>query len=281
MPVTLYSGEQRNDIRLHLVDSESGRRVRYQRVDEETGEEVPWEQIVRGYEYDGKGYVLLSKEEMEQAGAELTKQIEIEDFVDGAEIGSEYFDKPYLLEPGKGGSKPYVLLRETLRQSGKVGIARVVIRSKEHLAALMVKGDLLMLELLRFPQELRDTDFLEIPQAESVKMQKREIDLALQLVESMTSDWKPERYEDQHRARLMRYVEEKIERGELSAGKPSEPEKETEEEGTVVDLMDYLKQSIEQSGKKAPAKSAKKTARKASKRAKKTPQKTSTTRKSA
>ncbi|MGF1451174.1 MAG: Ku protein [Opitutales bacterium] len=247
VPITLYSAEQRNDIHFHLIDSRNQARVRYQRVNEDTGEEVPWDQIVKGYAYDDQGYVLLSDEEMREVGAEMTKQIEIEDFVDQAQIDPVYFDKPYYLEPGKSGKKPFALLRETLRQAGKLGIARVVIRAREHLAAVMVRGDLLVLELLRFPQELRDPGFVDVPEADDVKMNQREIDLAMQLVESMSVDWEPARYHDQYRDTLMNYIEDKVRRGELSPGKAGQQNKDDASASTVVDLMDYLKRSVEQS----------------------------------
>lgn len=250
VPVTLYSAEQRNDIQLHLIDARDTKRVRYQRVNEETGEEVPWDQIAKAYDYDDKGYVVLSKEEIEQVAPKSLKEIEIEDFVDEKEIDPIYFDKPYYLEPTKAGRKPYALLRETLRTSGKIGIARVVIRTREHLAALMVRGDYMVLELIRFPQELRDPDFLDVPESRSVKMSQREIDMAVQLVESMTTDWEPAKFQDEYRTQLLAYIEDKVKRGELSASKPPEDKeaaeaKEEDEEGTVVDLMDYLKKSVE------------------------------------
>lgn len=264
IPITLYSAEQRNDIHFHLLDSRDSQRVRYQRVNEETGEEVPWDQIVKGYEYDDQGYVLLSDDEMKEVRAEMTRQIEIEDFVDQEEIDPVYFDKPYYLEPGRGGNKAYGLLRTTMQKSQKIGIARVVIRAREHLAALMVRGDYLVLELLRFPQELRDPKFLEVPD-ESIKLNKREQELAMQLVENMSSRWEPEKYHDEYRESLMEYIEEKVKRGEMSTGSDQAGSASGDEDdrGTVVDLMDYLKRSVEQADKPAAKKTS---AKKASKK---------------
>lgn len=269
LPVTLYSAEQRQDIQLHLIDSRDSARVRYQRVNEDTGEEVPWDQIVKGYEFDGGQYVLLEKEEMENLAAKLTKEIAIEDFVSQEDILPEYFDKPYYLEPQKGATKSYALLRETLRASGKVGVTRVVIRSKEHLAILMVRGDYLMLELLRFPQEIRSPEFLEVPGSASgdVNMSRREVDLALQLVDNMTSEWNPAAYRDEYRETLRQYVDEKIKSGHLTVAKPPpDPEEEEEAADNVVDLMDYLKESIAQTSGKKPAGRAKKTASRSKKK---------------
>ncbi|MFW6353220.1 MAG: Ku protein [Verrucomicrobiota bacterium] len=307
IPVSLYAAEKRQDVKFHLLDSRDSHRVRYERINEETGEEVPWDRIVKGYEYDDGQYVLLSKEEMVQAAGETAKVIEIEDFVAVEEIDPVYFDKPYYLEPGRGGHKSYALLRETLREAGKVAIAQVAIRSREHLACLMVRDDCLVLELIRFPQELRERDFLDLPGRNSgaVKISKREVDLALQLIESMTTEWDPHRYRDDYRENLMKFIESKIERGEMSAGTSVEDSDEEESDGgDVVDLMEYLQQSLESAGekkgKKAPAKkqqpakkkkaaahksarkgTAKKTARKTAKKTAKKSSKTAAKKKSA
>jgi DNA end-binding protein Ku len=249
IPVSLYAAEHRQTLQFHLLDSRDQRRVRYERVNEETGEEVPWDQIVKGFEYEDGLYVLLSAEEMETAAGKVAKVIEIEDFVAVEEIDPVFFDKPYYLEPGKGGRKSYALLRETLRQAGKVAVAQVAIRTREHLACLMVRGECLVLELIRFPQELRGHDFLDLPSTKDVKISKREVDLALQLIENMTSAWSPDRYHDEYRQNLMKFIEEKVARGELSAGAPPVESEEGEEAGEVVDLMEYLRKSLDKRGK--------------------------------
>lgn len=267
IPVTLYSAENRQDVSFHLIDSRDTRRVRYQRVNEDTGEEVPWDCIVKGYEYSDGQYVLLSGEEMQKAAGQVAKTIEIEDFVDQEEIDPMYFDKPYYLEPGKGGRKSYALLRETLRRSEKLAVAQVAIRSREHLACLMVRNDCLVLELMRFPAELRLPDFLDLPSSESgeIQVSKREVDLALQLVESMSATWEPSKYKDAYRDNLMKFIQDKVSRGELQAGVAREESDKDDAPGDVVDLMDYLEKSLKQSGspskktaskKKAASKSA-------------------------
>ena len=148
----LNSAERRaGDLSFRLIDSRNSARVRYERVNEETGEEVPWDKIVKGYEYDDGNYVLLSEEELENASPEMTRTIEIEQFVDLADIDIRYFDRPYVLVPGKKGEKGYVLLREAIEDAGKAGIAKVVIRARQYLAALIAQGDALVLELLRLP----------------------------------------------------------------------------------------------------------------------------------
>ncbi|MDP0498777.1 MAG: Ku protein [Verrucomicrobiota bacterium JB022] len=288
VPVTLYSGEKRADIHLHLIDSRNQARVRYERVNSESGEEVPWNAIVKGYEFDSGQYVLLSAEELEKVDAELTRTIEIEDFVDAQEIDLVYFDKPYYLEPGKRGEKTYALLRETLRLTQKAGICRVVIRSREYLAAVMVRGEAIVLMLLRFAQELRDPVEFKLPDVkkDKIKISQREVDLAVKLVEEMTAEWDPERYHDEHRDQLMKYIDEKVKRGELTASQLEDAEEDDEDEGeeNVVDLMDYLRRSVEKvqdepAKKKATKKATKKTARKQT--AKKAARKTSKTKRSA
>lgn len=285
IPVTVFSGEQRNDLHFQLLDSRNNGRIRYQRVNEETGEEVPWDLIVKGYEYDGQGYVLLNEADFERANVEVTKRVEIEDFVDLADIGTVYFEKPYYLEPGKGGEKSYALLRETLRATNKVGIAKVVIRSRQHLCAVMAEGDVLLLEILRFPLELRDAGAINAPDAKDIKMSQREIDMAAQLVDAMTAEWDPSRYHDDYRETLMDYIRKKVDAGDLTAGAIPEtaPEEPTEPAERVVDLMDYLRKSLDQAKgrkadndgkKKAPARKASRKGAPARKAARKSSRKT-------
>lgn len=261
IPVTLFPGERRPDISLHMLDSRNHARVRYERVNAETGEEVPWDAIVRGYEYDGGQYVVLSDEEMEQVKVEVTKTVEIEDFVDEKEIDPVYFDKPYFLVPDKkhrAAMKGYALLRETLRDTGKVGIAQVVIRSREYLCALMVRNQMLVLNLLRFANELRDPSEYELPgdDLNELKISKKETEMAKQLVEAMSGDWNPEQYQDSYRAALMAWIDKKIEEGQYEAVTDLEPdEPAASKDGKVVDLMDYLKKSVEEAkgGRKSGA----------------------------
>lgn len=262
IPVNLYSAESRPDISLHMLDSRNHSRVRYVRVSEETGEEVPWDSIVRGYEYDEGKYVLLSDEEMQDIKAEVTKTVEIEDFVDVEEIDPVFFDKPYFLVPDtkqRTARKGYALLRETLRKTGKVGIAQVVIRTREYLCAVMVRNDMLVLNLLRFAQELRDPSEYDLPgdDLDELKISPKEIDLAVKLVEAMSSEWNPKGYQDQYRTALMEWIQKKIEEGEFGVSSEREEADEPKrKERTVVDLMDYLKQSVEDAteGRKSSAK---------------------------
>ncbi len=268
IPVALYSGESRPDISLHMLDSRDRHRVRYERVNEETGEEVPWDSIVRGYEYEDGKYVLISDDEMEKVKTEVTKTVEIEAFVEAAEIDPVYFDKPYFLVPDKkqrSAFKSYALLREALRESGKVGVARVVIRSREYLCVVMAREDMLVLNVLRFAQELRDASEHEVPgnDLEELKINRKEVDMAAQLIEAMSAPWEPEQYEDSYRAALREWIEQKIEQGEDAEPQTTSQDEGEKAPGKVVDLMEYLKKSVEDAkGGKKPSVPKKKTASK-------------------
>jgi len=250
IPITLFPAERQFDLHFQMIDSRNHARVRYKRVNEVTGEEVPWNEIVKGYEFEDDNYILLSDEDFKQADREASKLIEIEDFVEIDAIDYAYYDKPYYLVPGKGGEKGYVLLREALRRKGKVGIARVVIRTKEYLAALIPEGDALVLDLLRYHQQLRDLDEYAIPhgELEDFKVTRKELDLAETLVESMAADWEPEKYHDEYRDALMAWIEKKASEGRTEA-LPEEKEAEAAAEGgKVIDMMSLLKKSLEEKG---------------------------------
>ena len=271
VPVVLFSGEQRTDISFHLIDSRNSARVRYERVNEETGQEVPWDKIVKGYEYSDNNYVLLSDDELEHVAVEMTRTIEIEQFVDLTDIDVRFFEKPYFLVPGTKGEKGYVLLREALAKTGKAGIARVVIRARQHLAALLPHGDALVLELLRFSQDLRDLGEHEIPgqDLKQYKVSKQEIELAMKLVEGMTGAWDPGEFEDEYRAALMKLVQKKIDSGETEPIEIGEPEPQASPQ--TINFMDVLKQSVADASKQG--RSTKRAA------AKKTPARRRTTKK--
>lgn len=250
VPVVLYSAEQRADVGFKLIDSRNEARVRYERVNEETGEEVPWDKIVKGYEYDGGSYVLLDDEELERVSVELTRTIEIEQFVELEQINPTYFDKPYYLVPGKGGEKGYVLLREAMAESGKVGIAQVVIRTRQHLAAMRPQGNALVLTLMRYHKELRDLADYDIPgdDLREYKVSKKEIEMARQLIEGLTSTWKPDSFHNEYHDAVMKLIEKKIASGQTKViESDDEPE---EEQATTINFMDVLKKSLEQGGKR-------------------------------
>ncbi|MFW6126918.1 MAG: Ku protein [Thermodesulfobacteriota bacterium] len=254
VPVNLYSAESRAaEINFNLLDSQNLARVRYKRVNEVTGDEVPMDRIVKGYELDNGEHVVLTREELENFDVEATQTIEIQDFVDVSSIHYTYFDKPYYLVPGKKAEKGYVLLRETLHRTGKVGISKVVIRSREYLAALMPQDNGLILNLLRYAHELRDFQEYGLPGRDlaEYKVTDRELDMAINLVNTMTAKWEPEKYHDEYQERLLAYIKRKAEEGEQvqpPEGKVERPR------GEVVDFMQLLKKSVEEKekGKEPP-----------------------------
>jgi DNA end-binding protein Ku len=255
VPVVLYSAEKRTeDVSFRMIDSRNSARIRYERVNEETGEEVPWDKIIKGYEYEDGQYVLMTDEEIANASPELTRTIEIEQFVDLKDIDVRFFDKPYVLVPDKKGEKGYVLLREAIQASGKAGIARVVIRARQYLAALMAQGDALVLELLRYNQELADLKDFELP-AHNLKdngVTKKEIELAAKLINGMTVKWNAGKYHDEYRDALMKMVDRKIKSGQTEAISV-EPGEEAPTPSTI-NFMDVLKKSVARtSGSKTPA----------------------------
>jgi DNA end-binding protein Ku len=250
VPVELYPAERRTDVSFHMVDSRNSARVRYQRVNEETGEEVPWDKIVKGYEYDENNYVLLSDDELEHASAKMTRAIEIEQFVELSQIDIRYFDRPYLITPTEKGAKGYVLLREAAAKQQMAGIATIVIRARQHLAALIVQGEALILELLRFHQELRDLGDYDIPSSDlrKYKVTQKEVDLAAQLVQGMSSPWKPAAYKDEYRGELMKLIEQKIKRGKTAVIESGDDEGPAEEPRTI-NFMDVLRESVAKTAK--------------------------------
>jgi DNA end-binding protein Ku len=253
VPVTLVSGEERTDISFHLVDSRNSARIRYERVNEETGEEVPWDKIVKGYQLKNDNYVLLSEDEFERASVEMTRTIEIEQFIDVADLDIRYFDRPYLLIPDKQGEKGYVLLREAIQKTGKAGIAKIVIRARQHLAALVALDNALVLELLRFDQEVRNLDDFKFPgsQLKKYHITSQEIALASQLIEGMSSPWKPKDYHDEYRSALMKLINKKVKQGKTEAIE-YEDDDEKDEEPKTINFMEMLKQSVQKSGKPRP-----------------------------
>lgn len=260
IPVDLHSAERRTDIQFHMIDSRNQARVRYERVNEETGEEVPWGEIVKGYEYDDGRYVLLDDDDLKEAAPEVTKSVDLSGFVDAAAIDPIFFDKPYYLVPGKRGDKPYTLLRESLKRSGKAGVATVVIRTRQYLALVMPRGNALMLNLLRYAQELRTEEDFKLPE-ESLshyKLTRKEIDMAEHLIESMSEDWIPDQYKDEYRGALLAYIEKKMKKGGAKP-KPARDEEPERASAEVIDLMELLKRSVD---KKTGTPSSKKTAKK-------------------
>jgi DNA end-binding protein Ku len=219
--------------------------VNYKRVAEKDGKEVPWDDIVKGYEYEKRKYVVLKDEDFQRVDLEATQTVDIQDFVDQQEIDPIFFYKPYYLEPQKGGDKAYVLLRETLAKTGKVGIAKVVIKTRQYLAGVKAKDSVLVLELMHFAEELADADKLHIPK--KLEVGKRELDMAKALVDSMSSKWDPKKYRDDYREALMEVIEEKVEAGgkEIEEKPRPKPRPSTK----VIDLVSVLQESLNKTKK--------------------------------
>ncbi|HBP89629.1 MAG: Ku protein [Nitrospira sp.] len=259
IPVIVHSAEKQFDLHFRLLDSRNHARVRYERVNEETGEEVSWQDVVKGFEYEEGKYVVLKDEDFEKVAIEVNNSVEIESFVDGKQIDYVYFDKPYYLVPDKKGEKGYVLLREVLQRTGKVGIAKVVIRTRQYLAALLPQSNVLVLELLRFHQEIRGTAELEVPEGSvnSYKISQKELLLAQQLVESMTTKWEPKRYHDEYRDALMKWIEKKSKNARSRTSSQSATRDKKSGTGKVIDMMGLLKKSVQQTHSSTGAKKRK------------------------
>ena len=248
IPVGLVSAEDtKSDIAFHMLDKKTMSRVKQKRVDESTGEEVTWDDIVKGYEYESGRYVVLEPEEIEAANPKATHTIDIVAVVCRDCIEPVYFEKPYYVVPDTDAArKPYALLREVLKKNGQIAVARVVIRTREYLAALFPEGDALVLDLLRYAFELRDQSALDLPSADlkEVGVTDKEVDLAEQLVGALVEEWHPEQYEDTFRNDMLDLIKKKVEEGGRTItempGKPAMPT------GQVVDIMELLKRSVEQ-----------------------------------
>lgn len=251
IPVGLFSAETRDEISFRQLDKKNLAPVGYKKYNKQTGKEVEADDIVKGYEYEDERYVLISDEDLKRANPEKTQTVDITDFVNLDDIDAEYFDKPYYLAPLKKNAKAYALLREALKRSGKVGIAKVVIRSREYLGAVIPHGDVLVLEILRYPHEIRGTDDLELPGAELEKMgvTDREVKMAEMLIDGMTADWEPAKYRDSYRDDLMALIHKKVESGQTEVlDETPVPDAETEPKG-VIDIMALLKKSVEATSK--------------------------------
>lgn len=243
IPVGLHTAESRDDIDFDLLDRRDMAPVGYQRYNRNTNEPVEWDNIVKGYEYKDGEYVVVEKEDFKRANVKATQTVDIVHFTDASNIDVMFFEKPYYLIPTKKGHKAYVLLREVLRRSGKVGIARVVIRTRENVAAVMVRGPALILEMLRYDHELHKPRDFDLP-SESIKsmhISPAELKMAERLVSDMEGPFKPEEFKDTYRDDLMAFIKKKIKDGDTEA--PEEPVEEPEPTN-VVDIMALLRKSL-------------------------------------
>src|SRR6185437_1016629 len=243
IPVELRSAIQGDHISFRMLHEEDLSPIKYERVSASTGEPVPWGEIVKGYEYSKGKYVVLTDEDFKTAAMESSKTLEIVDFVKQEEIDPRYFETPYFLVPSKGGEKAYALLREAIRRTGSVGIGKIIMRQKQHLAGVKVVGDALVLEIMRFANELIDTDSLNLPDAHLVRPQ--ELQMAEQLVTSLAEPFDPSKYTDDYRMNLMRVIKAKMKGKKATLT----PEPEEPRDAQVIDLMTRLRESLGQ-GKK-------------------------------
>lgn len=257
VPVSLMSGERRMDLSFRMLDSRDKKPIRYERVNADTGEEVPWKDIVKAFEYDKGSYVVIEKEDIAAAAPETHESIDVEAFVDADSIDLRYYEKPYILIPGKKAEKGYVLLRETLKDTGKVGIGRVVIRTREYICAVMPEQDALVMILLRYPQELVALDEYKLPKgsAKDYRVAPKELEMARKLIESMTSDWDPAAYQDEFRERLSDIIKKRMKQAGATT-KFEEPEHHEDATTNVVDFMALLQKSLD-SNRRTPAKASK------------------------
>ncbi len=243
IPVSLYPAkDSRGDIAFHLLHKDDLSRVHNKRVDDEE-HEVAFEDVVKGYEYEKGRYVVIGAADLEAANVEATQSIDIMHFVDASEIDIAYYDAPYYTEPSKAGRKAYALLRDTLRRAGKVGVAKIVIRERQHLCAVIADGPALLAYTLRWPYQLRDAAELDLP-GENYEVSEQELKMAEQLVEAMTTSWDPDQYRDTYHEDVMKLIERKVKTGQLTEA--VEAPKREDHDGEVVDIMSLLRRSMEQ-----------------------------------
>jgi DNA end-binding protein Ku len=256
IPVSLMAGERRVDLHFRMLDARDNSPVRYERVNAETGEEVPWKEIVKAFEYDKGSYVVLDPDDIKSAAAESHQSIDVEDFVPIDQIDPRYFEKPYILVPGKRAEKGYVLLRETLSANQRAGIAKVVIRTREYLCAVIAHGAALVLMLLRYPQELVDVEDYRLPEGKNsdYRVAPKELKMAEQLIESMAGDWDPTRYRDEFRERLGKVIQKRLKsQGKVAKRELDEPKLPDDAVTNVVDFTALLEKSLSEQ-RRTPAK---------------------------
>lgn len=276
IPVSLQKAQEGKDLHFSMLDEKDLSPIKYKKVSAKDGREVPWNRIVKGYEYEKGQYVILSKEDLKAANPKATQTIDIEDFVDMADIDLMFFEKPYYLVPQKNGIKGYFLLAEALKKTEKVAIAKIVIRTKQHLVAIMSRGDYLILEILRFAHEVLEVDEVDyLGDISRPKFNPKEVKMAQELIEGMSAKWKPDQYKDTYNDDVMKIIKLKVKAGEGQEIDYGElPKEEKGNTGKVVDLMPLLRKSLEDRKKgrasseveKPRAASKKKTSKKASRR---------------
>ena len=254
IPVELYSATRDHRPKFRLLHAKDEQPVRYERVCQKEGKPVGWDELVKGYEYSKGNFVVLTKDDFKTAALEKTKTIDIIDFVDPKEVDERYFETPYYLQAGKGADRSYALLREAIRDSGRIGIAKVILRDTQHLAAVEAIGDALVLTMMRFADELADLADFKFPHKADIR--PAELKMARQLIDNLAAKWDPEKYADEYKENLMRVI-----RAKMKGKRPRLLDDDhTPKQAEVVDLMARLRASLEGGGKKAAAGSTKKRA---------------------
>lgn len=251
IPVQLHSASHANELDLDMIDKNDFSPVGYQRINKRTGKVVEWGDIVKGYEYKKGQYVALSDEDFRQANVKASHTIEIQNFVDLADIDPKYYETPYYVAPTKGGEKVYALLREALKRTKKAAIATVVIRTRQHVAVLLPNEDALLLNTLRFAHELKSAADLDLPtkDAKAMGLSAGELQMAEKLVSEMSAPWKPERYRDTYRDDLKKRIQEKVRKHQTHTLTEPEPkEKKPRQSAEIIDLMAVLKRSLKNGG---------------------------------
>jgi DNA end-binding protein Ku len=246
IPVQLHSATHSSAIDLDMLDRHDFSPVGYQRINKRTGKVVEWADIIKGFQHKKGQYVALSDEDFRQANVKATQTIEIASFADAGSIPPVFFDTPYYLSPAKGGAKVYALLREALKRTGKLAIATFVMRGKQHLATVYPLENALVLNTLRFADDIAKTKEIDVPTA---SLASKELAMAERLVEDMVGPWKPEQFEDTYRHDLMKRIEEKIRKHQTHTLTPASKEREPRQSAQVIDLMAVLKKSLDESGK--------------------------------
>ena len=256
IPVGLYTATTEAGLDFEWLDKRTMDPVGYKRINKKTGQEIEKENIVKGLSYEEGRYVVLTEDEINRALAKSTQTIEIESFVNAAEIPLVYYERPYYLAPLGRGDKAYALLRETLIKTKRVGIARIVIHSKEHLAALVPSGAALLLVLMRWASQIRSWSDLNLPAegADSAPMSERELSMAVQLVEAMSASWEPDKFKDQFTAQVMATVQEKVKTGKIREIVQPEVQETGEAGADVIDFTDLLRRSLQRKNAGEPEK---------------------------
>jgi DNA end-binding protein Ku len=257
IPIELHTAIRNHRPKFRMLHAKDKSPVKYERVCLREGEPVAWEELVKGYEYQKGHFVVLTKEDFQAAALEKTRTIDLIDFVKADEIDDRFFETPYYLTPAKGGERAYSLLRDAIRETGRIGIAKFILRDAQHLAALEVIAEALVLTIMRFTDELVDTNQYDFPSSQGVR--KGELDMAKALVESLAAEWDPAKYTDQYRENLLKVIQSKLKgKKEVALEPAGEPR-----HGEVVDLMERLRRSLQQAGGKSRAAAPKRSEKKA------------------